>query len=177
MSDPKTLKEKLERLRPGLENGNSAAEDALVEMLPDLIVTLQELDDIKVFWRAEARAAYFSAACRYMGAVEFGELKLASDLMANRLRPLGAAIEADVAGDRFEKCLDCGKRLVEGEPVASYDDESGSICLACSNLESSPYVHHEYDHEEAYQLAKRSLEEFKPKAEQAYEAAYGGDGT
>lgn len=132
---------------------------------------LQQLKDIKLFWREEARAAYSAAVWRYISAVKEGDLKLASDLKANRISPLGAAIEDDIAGDWFDKCADCGKRLIEGEPIACYDDATSEICLPCANLESSPYLHDKYDHERDYHKARQALEGFKGQAEQAYEAA------
>lgn len=39
-----TLIERLERIKPGLENSNSAAEDAMVEVLPEVIAALRTME-------------------------------------------------------------------------------------------------------------------------------------
>ncbi len=41
--DTKTLIERLGRIKPGIENSNSAAEAAMVEIMPDVIEALHRL--------------------------------------------------------------------------------------------------------------------------------------
>ena len=42
-SKAENLIERLERIQPGIENSNSAAEDAMVEILPDVLAALREI--------------------------------------------------------------------------------------------------------------------------------------
>jgi hypothetical protein len=43
--DTQKIIDRLERIKPGLENSNSAAEDAMVEILPSVIEALGRLAD------------------------------------------------------------------------------------------------------------------------------------